>query len=41
MGFYGDEFQTTRFNHLVVDELESLILLEEVLQEVEAIVDQK
>jgi hypothetical protein len=26
---------------LVVDELESLILLEEVLQEVEAIVDQK
>jgi hypothetical protein len=40
MGFYGDEFHTTRSNHLVV-ELESLILLKEVLQEVEAIVDQK
>jgi hypothetical protein len=41
MGFYGDEFHTTRFDHLVVNELESLILSKEVLQEVEAIVDQK
>jgi hypothetical protein len=41
VGFYGDEFHITRSNHLVVDEPESLILLEEVLQEVEPIVDQK
>jgi hypothetical protein len=41
MGFYGDEFHTTRSNHLVVDELENLTLLEVVLQEVEVIVDKK
>jgi hypothetical protein len=41
MGFYGDEFHTTRSDHLVVNELEKFILSKEVLQEVEAIVDQK
>jgi len=31
VGSYGDEFHTIKFDHFVVDELESLILLKEVL----------
>jgi hypothetical protein len=39
MGTYcSNELHTTYFNDLVVNELENAILLEEVLQEVEAIV---
>jgi hypothetical protein len=37
VGFYGDEFHTIRFDHLVVNELESSIVSKEVLHEVEAI----
>jgi hypothetical protein len=35
VGSYQAKFHTTRFNHVVVDELESSILSKEVLQKVE------
>jgi len=37
MGSHQVEFHTTRFNHMVVDDLESLILWKEVLQKVDIV----
>jgi hypothetical protein len=40
VGSYQVEFHTTRFNHMVVNDLESSILSKEVLQKVDAVANE-
>jgi len=40
VGSYQVEFHTTRFNHMVVDDLESSILSKEMLQKVDVVANE-